>query len=112
MEAAGNQAKELGISDKVLFAGNKRNVGDYYQAMDYFVYPSRFEGLPGTVVEAQTSGLRCLMSDSICTEVMATELVQAMSIKESPKSGRNILLTRRSMKGRGIRSRWRKPGLT
>ena len=43
MEAAGNQAKELGISDKVLFAGNKRNVYDYYQAMDYFVYPSRFE---------------------------------------------------------------------
>ena len=95
MEAAGNQAKELGISDKVLFAGNKRNVYDYYQAMDYFVYPSRFEGLPGTVVEAQTSGLRCLMSDSICTEVMATELVQAMSIKESPEKWAEYIGNRR-----------------
>ena len=84
MEAAGNQAKELGISDKVLFAGNKRNVYDYYQAMDYFVYPSRFEGLPGAVVEAQTAGLKCLIADAICEEVAVTELVETMSIEEDP----------------------------
>lgn len=77
-------AVSLGIADKVYFAGNKTNVYDYYQAMDYFVYPSRYEGLPGTVVEAQAAGLRCLISDSICKEVMVTELVHDMSITLSP----------------------------
>ena len=77
-------SRELGIGDKVYFLGNKSNVNDYYQAMDYFVYPSRFEGMPGTIVEAQTAGLRCLMSDTICKEVIATDLVTTRSISEDP----------------------------
>lgn len=78
-------SRELGIEDKVYFLGNRSNVNDYYQAMDYFVYPSRFEGMPGTIVEAQTAGLRCLMSDTICKEVIATELVTTRSIHEDPR---------------------------
>lgn len=85
MEAAKRQAGELGISEKVYFMGNRSDSAGYYQAMDYFVYPSRFEGLPGTVVEAQTAGLRCLMSDSICREVIATRLVHTMSIEDAPE---------------------------
>ncbi|MGN0377053.1 MAG: glycosyltransferase family 1 protein [Suilimivivens sp.] len=85
MEKAKALSKELGIESKIYFLGNRGNVYDYYQAMDYFVYPSRFEGLPGTVVEAQTSGLRCLISDSICNEVSVTDLVHTMSIEEEPK---------------------------
>lgn len=77
-------SQELGIEDKVYFLGNKSNVNDYYQAMDYFVYPSRFEGMPGTIVEAQTAGLRCMMSDTICKEVIATDLVTTRSISEDP----------------------------
>ena len=77
-------SRELGIEDKVYFLGNKSNVNDYYQAMDYFVYPSRFEGMPGTIVEAQTAGIRCLMSDTICKEVIATDLVTTRSISEDP----------------------------
>ncbi len=84
MEAAKLLAGELGIEDKVYFLGNHSNVSDYYQAMDYFVYPSRFEGLPGTVVEAQCSGLKCLISDTICEEVAVTDLVHTMSIEENP----------------------------
>lgn len=86
MEEMKQLAEKYGISDRVCFAGNKSNVYDYYQAMDYFVYPSRYEGLPGTVLEAQTSGLRCLMSDSICEEVAVTELVRTMGLKDSPES--------------------------
>lgn len=84
MEKAKNIAAELGIENKVYFLGNHSNVYDYYQAMDYFVYPSRFEGLPGTVVEAQSAGLLCAMSDSICEEVAVTDLVHVMSIEEEP----------------------------
>ena len=84
MQAARELAKELGIEDRVYFLGNHSNVYDYYQAMDYFVYPSRFEGLPGTMVEAQTAGLRCVMSDTICDEVVVTKLVHSMSIEDNP----------------------------
>lgn len=82
MEDAKRLAEQLGVADRVRFLGNQNPVYDFYQAMDYFVYPSRYEGLPGTIVEAQASGLRCLMSDSICEEVAATELVHSMSIEE------------------------------
>ncbi len=84
MEDSKRLAAGLGIADRVLFLGNRSNIADYYQVMDYFVYPSRYEGLPGTVVEAQTCGLRCLISDTICREVMATGLVHAMSIEDDP----------------------------
>lgn len=110
MEAAKKQAEDLGISDRVLFAGNKRNVYDYYQAMDYFVYPSRFEGLPGTVVEAQVSGLRCLMSDSICTEVMATELVHAMSIQDAPERWAEYIVDTQDYERSGRREQMEKAG--
>ena len=86
MDAARELAKELGIWDRVYFLGNHSNISDYYQAMDYFVYPSRFEGLPGTVVEAQAAGLRVLMSDTICREVAVTELVHVMSIQEDARA--------------------------
>ena len=71
------KAAALGLVDKVIFTGNQADVSDYYQAMDFFVFPSVFEGLPGTVIEAQASGLRCLVSDSVTPEVLITELAQA-----------------------------------
>ena len=85
MEDTRKLAEELGVADRVHFLGNHKNIADYYQAMDYFVYPSRYEGMPGTIVEAQASGLPCLMSDAICREVIATELVETMSIEKEPK---------------------------
>lgn len=84
IKAAKELAETLGIKDRVYFLGNKSNIFDYYQIMDYFVYPSRYEGLPGTIVEAQCAGLRCLMSDTICSEVVVTDLVQCLSIEEEP----------------------------
>lgn len=94
MEDTRKLAEELGVADRVHFLGNHKNIADYYQAMDYFVYPSRYEGMPGTIVEAQASGLPCLMSDTICREVIATELVETMSIEEEPKAWAEVLQQR------------------
>lgn len=77
------KASDLGISDKVIFAGNQKDIYKYYDAMDCFVYPSRYEGLPGTVIEAQASGLRCIISDSICEEVDITELLTIRDLNDS-----------------------------
>lgn len=64
-----NLINEKGLQDKVKFTGNVSNVSDYYQAFDIFVMPSLYEGLPVTGIEAQTSGLKCIFSDTITKEV-------------------------------------------
>lgn len=59
------EASALGISDRVMFFGARRNVSDYYQAMDAFVFPSVWEGLGIAALEAQASGLPCLIADTV-----------------------------------------------
>lgn len=86
MEPAKQKAAELGITESVQFLGNQGNPQDYYQAMDLFIFPSLYEGLPGTVLEAQAAGLPCLMSDTITQEVALTELVESKSLKDSAES--------------------------
>lgn len=82
MDTIKGRAKELELEKDILFMGSKRDVENYYQAMDYFVFPSRFEGLPGTVVEAQAAGLKCIISDRITPEAGICELVRYESIDE------------------------------
>ncbi len=92
MEDMQKLAEKLHVYDRCIFAGNKSNASDYYQAMDYFCFPSRYEGLPGSVVEAQAAGLQCLVSDSVTSEVNVTELVSMMSISSEPRDwARKIL---------------------
>jgi len=80
--AVREKAGTLGLADKVLFLGNRFDVERYYQAFDYFVFPSTFEGLPGSVAEAQASGLHCLVSDKVTREAALTALVTYKSIEE------------------------------
>lgn len=87
------QAKQAGLSHVIHFLGNQDDVASYYQAFDYLLFPSLYEGLPGTVVEAQTSGLRCLISDSITKEVMITELVNALSLRKTAKEWAEAVLS-------------------
>lgn len=59
------KTKKLNIADMVIFTGSISNTADYYSAMNVFVMPSHYEGLPFTAVEAQVNGLRCVFSDKI-----------------------------------------------
>lgn len=86
-------AEELGIFDSVKFLGRHANISDYYQMMDCFLYPSRYEGLPGTIVEAQCNGLPVFMSDTICEEVVITDLIQTMSIEAAPSEWAEVILS-------------------
>ena len=92
MEEMKERASALGVADQVIFCGNQKETWNYYQAMDFFVFPSRFEGLPGTVVEAQAAGLRCLISDTIANEVKITELVDSLRIEEKPEKWAEYVL--------------------
>ena len=69
-ESTREKAKALGIQDRVLFLGQMANVNEWYQAMDCFVLPSRFEGLPVVGVEAQAAGLPCFFSDRVTDEIV------------------------------------------
>lgn len=84
---------ELGVRDRVFFMGNQRNPEDYYQAFDFFLLPSFYEGLPGVLVEAQAAGLKCLVSDTVTQEAQATDLVTYMSIDGSAETWAEELLS-------------------
>lgn len=71
-ESVEQKAKELGIADRVIFAGETDRVGDYLSACDLLAMPSLFEGLPLSLVEAQANGLQCVISDHITREVDKT----------------------------------------
>lgn len=83
--------KELRITDRVILTGNRDDIPQLMQAMDIFVFPSAWEGLPVTVVEAQASGLPCLISDRITTDVDLSALVKRLPI-DSPDPWVNTIL--------------------
>ena len=59
---------ELKLNDCVKLMGVVKNVNDYLQAFDIVVMPSLFEGLPFSLMEAQASGLKCVVSDTVSSE--------------------------------------------
>lgn len=83
LESLKELIRQLDIEDSVLCIGWKGNVEDYLQAMDVFCLPSRFEGLPISAVEAQASGLKCLISDYVTEEVEITDLVKFLPLREA-----------------------------
>lgn len=74
---------ELGLSSSVIFLGVRHDIPELLQAMDVFIFPSFYEGFPVSLIEAQTSGLSCLVSDTITDEVALTPLVRHLSLKRS-----------------------------
>lgn len=78
-------AATLGIMNNVRFLGVRSDVADLLQAMDVFVFPSRYEGLGIVVIEAQASGLPCIVSESVPTECDITPNIDHVSLK-SPVS--------------------------
>ena len=56
LEAAQKKAHDIGIIEHVKFLGLRNDISDLMQAMDCFVLPSKFEGLPLVGIEAQAAG--------------------------------------------------------
>lgn len=76
----------LGMNDSVIFTGNVTNVRNYLLAMDVFLFPSLFEGLPVCMVEAQCTGLACVTStEAVTKEVCITDNVKFCSLNNEPK---------------------------
>lgn len=66
----------LNLSEDVIFLGLRNDVNSLLSAMDIFVMPSFYEGMPNVVIEAQANGLPCVISDTITREANITGLVK------------------------------------
>ena len=87
------KVKRLAIEEKVKFLINRPDVNELYQAMDCFVMPSLFEGLPVVGVEAQASGLPCIFSNKISKEVLMTKNSIMVDLSEGIDAWKKMLLS-------------------
>lgn len=77
------KVKNKGLSENVIFLGLRSDVNLIMQAMDVFLLPSLYEGLPVTMIEAQAAGLPCIISDRVPIECKITDLVYQVALDES-----------------------------
>lgn len=86
------ELKESPVANQVILYGETNQPSKLYMAMDSFLFPSRFEGLPVTLIEGQVTGLCCLVSDVITEEVKLSDNLQFCSLNDSPEYWRDKLL--------------------
>lgn len=93
------QASErMGIFSDTVFTGVRSDVDQLVQAMDIFVLPSLYEGLPVTMVEAQAAGLPCIISDKVPPECILTEgLVDVLPLSAGAESWADAILEKRNI---------------
>ncbi len=74
------KVKRSGLEGAVVFLGVRADLNRIMQAAQIFLFPSLWEGLPLTVIEAQAAGLHCFVSDSVTTDVCVTPLVSRLRV--------------------------------
>lgn len=91
------RARELDIYEKVLWMGTQKEVWNYYQAMDSFVFPSLYEGLGIVAVQAQNSGLPCIVSDQVPPEADVTGAMHFLPLSAPVQKWTQAILSQRGM---------------
>lgn len=104
------KVEDLGLQKNVIFLIDRADVNDLYQAMDVFVMPSIFEGLPVVGVEAQANGLPCLFSNSISSEVLLTNQAEMLSLKCDSKEWADKIINMRREKNEDTQTQLIKKG--
>lgn len=86
------KVKELNLDENVMFLGQRKDAFKLYQVFDVFILPSLYEGLPVVAVEAQASGLYCVLSNKMTKETKLLDSTIFFDIKEKKlKIVENIL---------------------
>lgn len=81
-QAIKETAAALPYAGDIVFTGDVSNVNEWYQAMDVFLMPSKWEGLPVVGIEAQAAGLPCFFSAVVTRETAVTDLAAFISLDE------------------------------
>ncbi|MCD7033139.1 glycosyltransferase family 1 protein [Metabacillus sp. GX 13764] len=87
------KAVALGVAPNVHFLGVQKNIEEIMHAMDLFLFPSLFEGLPVVLIEAQAAGLKCVVSDTITKEADLTQRLVFKNIRENPSEWADHILS-------------------
>ncbi len=90
--------RENEMEEYVILPGVKRNIQEWYSAMDCFFLPSQFEGLGIVFIEAQASGLSCFGSTNVPEDTELTPLMKRISLDQSPQEWADVI-SQRLVKG-------------
>lgn len=79
------QISEHQLEDDIDLLGVRNDTNELLSAMDLFIFPSLYEGMPIALVEAQTAGLPCVVSDVITDDVIFTSEVSKLPLESKEK---------------------------
>lgn len=79
------KVQEYGLEKQVQFLGLRKDVPELLKAMDLFLFPSLFEGLPLVLLEAQATGILSVVSSAVTCDVDLTKQMQFVSLKDEPE---------------------------
>lgn len=82
-EQVERRIEKFGLEKKVTILSNRKDIPELMCAMDVFVFPSRWEGFGNVLVEAQSMGLPCVVSEHIPSVVIVNSNVTVLSLKDS-----------------------------
>lgn len=92
---------DIGIDKKVVFLGKRSDVNELLSAMDVLVFPSLYEGMPVTLIEAQVNGIPIIASSNIDKDINFTGSISFVSIDDSTKKWADTV-KKRMTEGHGI----------
>lgn len=87
-----NEVLRNNLTNNVVFLGMRQDIPQLLQAMDAFIFPSLWEGLPLSVLEAQASGLPCFISSSVTSEVNVSGYTKYLSLSLSAKEWASYII--------------------
>lgn len=93
-ESIKEKVKELKLEDKVMFLGLRDDINNLLCAMDYFLFPSLYEGLGLALIEAQTSGLPVFVSNGVPEEANVSDHFYRIDSYDIDKWKNKILKTK------------------
>lgn len=89
---AEKQVRDAGLTDCVFFMGNIADVADKMIAADAMIFPSKYEGFPTVLLEAQAAGLDAFVSDSITSEIALTGRIHPLALADGEKAWAEAIL--------------------
>lgn len=106
------QIRRLHLENAVYLLGVRKDISALMMAMDLYLFPSFYEGMPNTIIEAQAAGLKCLLSDTITKEADITGLLKYISLKKDAKNWADIILEEKNYTRKSTKNFFEESGYT
>jgi glycosyltransferase involved in cell wall biosynthesis len=95
------KVESMGLTGHVSFLGKRSDINELLNAFDIFLFPSLYEGLPVVIVEAQSTGLKCIISDEISKEIAISSLVTFVELGRPASEWAKLVLDKLENYSRG-----------